>query len=239
MSRILISLATIVLMLVAAGAMFTTMVNNRPGVEERPVEEPSYNVDVFEVEQITFREMLSAFGTAAADREVVLAAQVTGEIVELGPQVRVGRAVSAGEIDSTAEGQSVRVSPDLLARIDARDYQARVEQAEATIASSNTEIQQLEQQKRNLERQARAWQAGSFQPGGRLQENQVAARSRSWFKKRSDSCTAGDAALRRHHYSAGESDLSDSSSDRPPPNREKRVPRQNASGPPMMLSERP
>jgi len=152
-ARFLISVLAIGVMLTTAVALFRMMVRNRPQVAERPVVEPSYNVDVFEVQAISFQEMLSAFGTAQADREVVLAAQVTGEIVELGPQVRVGRAVSAGEIEKSPEGQSQRIDPDLLARIDARDYQARVEQAESTIASSRTEIQQLEQQRENLQRQ--------------------------------------------------------------------------------------
>jgi RND family efflux transporter MFP subunit len=153
MQRALISVVAIAVMLLGAALLTRAMFANRPQVDERDIPEPSYNVDVFAVEPIAFQEMLSAFGTAQADREVVLAAQVTGEIVELSPQVRVGRVVSAGEVSSSGDAASQRLSPDLLLRIDPRDYQARVEQSQSTIASSQTEIDQLRQQSRNLERQ--------------------------------------------------------------------------------------
>jgi RND family efflux transporter MFP subunit len=151
--RVLISIAVVLIMLTSAVWLFGDMLRNRPKVAERPIIEPSYNVDVFEVTPIDFREMLSAFGTAQADREVVLSAQVTGEIVALSPQLRVGRAVSASRIEVADGSPSERISPDLLMRIDPRDYQARVEQSQATIDSSRTEIEQLNQQNVNLARQ--------------------------------------------------------------------------------------
>lgn len=151
--RVLISLTAIAGSLILSIGSYVLLVYNRPRVEARPVEEPSFNVDVFRAEALSFREMLSAFGTAEADREVVLAAQVTGEIIELSPQTRVGRRVSAEDVRTRPDAPSRRVEPDVLMRIDPRDYQERVEQAESTILSSQTEIAQLRQQRSNLERQ--------------------------------------------------------------------------------------
>lgn len=151
--KIIISIAISILLIFTAVSAFETMRRGKPGVEAREIPEVVYNVDVFETGPVSFTELLKAFGTARADREVVLSAQVSGEIIELHPMLRVGRMVSPGRVERSGGGTTQSVDPDVLLRIDPRDYEQRVQQAEASIATIQTEIMELKQQQQNADRQ--------------------------------------------------------------------------------------
>jgi len=87
-------------------------------------------------------EKVSASGKIQPEKEVKLSPEVSGEIIEL--NVVEGQAVKKGEL-------LVRINPDI--------YQSGVEQAQASVAASNSEIEQSKAQfvevekihKRNLE----------------------------------------------------------------------------------------
>ncbi|MCA9038158.1 MAG: efflux RND transporter periplasmic adaptor subunit [Planctomycetaceae bacterium] len=153
MFRVITSFVLILVLLFSAMHFFKTMASGRPEVQQREITETVYNVDAFEVQPVTFTELLTAFGTSVADREVVVAAQVSGEVVEIHPSLKVGQAVSAGAAIGADGGTNQPISGDLLLKIDQRDFQQRVEQTKASIAGIQTEIEQLSQQKMNAERQ--------------------------------------------------------------------------------------
>ena len=155
MPRIVASILLIIVLIVAAMGTFGLMSRNKPQVQATEIEAVAYNVDVFEVSPVSFTELLTGFGTASAEREVVIAAQVNGEVTELHPALKVGHRVSSGRIVSDGNSPSEEINADILLKIDSRDYQQRVEQTESAIANIRTEILQLNQQEQNSRRQLR------------------------------------------------------------------------------------
>ena len=141
---------TIVSVVLAAGALLAGLaafvglasLKQPPAARDKIVK--TYNVEVFSVEPTDLREIISAFGTARADREVIVAAQVAGTIVEVHPRLKVGQAVRAHQ-------ESERLSGDLLVRIDPRTYAERVTQAERRIAEDEAELERVKQEQANNE----------------------------------------------------------------------------------------
>lgn len=126
-----------------------TLLKKPPTLRE-PVER-IYNVEVFKVEALNLREVIWAFGTSQAEREVVLSAQVAGEVLEVHPLLKVGHPVkSARRSDSPSDSE---VSDgDLLVQIDPTSYDARVDQGRAHLAEDQAELKRLEQEEANLDR---------------------------------------------------------------------------------------
>lgn len=121
----------------------------KPPVLRQPVER-TYNVEVFEVQSLDLREMVRGFGTSQPDREVVLSAQVAGEVTLIHPQLKVGQAIHA--MSRTAAGEPDESSGDLLVQIDSTSYQARVDQGRRQLAEDQAEMQRLQQEEINLDR---------------------------------------------------------------------------------------
>ena len=121
----------------------------QPPAEREPIEK-IYNVEVFDVESANLQEIISGFGTARADREVTLAAEVAGSIESVHPRLKVGREVHPQRIRLDNSGRSKTIPADVLLQIDRKTYQQRVEQSQKRIAEATTELQQLEQEKKNL-----------------------------------------------------------------------------------------
>ena len=151
--RIVLSLILILLVLGVSGAIAAKLYRDKPKVEEKSVEVSKLNVDVFEVKLIDFRELLTGFGTVRADREVIIAAEVSGTITEIHPQLKVGSAVHSATIEVSENGPSQSRAADQLLTIDQRDYLEQLEQAESQIAELSTQIDQLKVQKENVARQ--------------------------------------------------------------------------------------
>jgi RND family efflux transporter MFP subunit len=151
--RLIISEVLIVLILGFSVLAYQLLYAQKPTVQEKEAESSRLNVDVYSVESMGFQELLSGFGTVRADREVILAAQVSGEIIDVHPQLEVGYQVTAGKLITTPANPSVQRAADQLLKIDPRDYEQRVEQAANRIAELNTEIAQLKVQKKNVDRQ--------------------------------------------------------------------------------------
>lgn len=116
----------------------------------REVVERTYNVEAFQVESLDLREVIRAFGTSQADREVVISAQVAGEVTAIHPQLRIGLAVHSQNLP--AAGESRDYAGDLLARIDPTTYQARVDQGQTHLAEDRAELKRLVQEEANLDR---------------------------------------------------------------------------------------
>ncbi len=108
----------------------------------------TYNVSVFRVEPATLQRILPAFGTAQADREVVMAVEVAGRVVEVN-DLDVGRAVSAPHLSVAADGTTRREGGSLLLRIDPSTYQERVLQMKKRVAQDDVELRRLAQEHQN------------------------------------------------------------------------------------------
>lgn len=144
--QILISAGLAVLALAAGfGVSHGLTLLKQPPVLREPVERV-YNVEVFDVENLTLREIVRALGTSEAEREVVLSAQVAGEITELHPHLKVGTKVYAVNPEDT------RQPGNLLVRIDPTSYEARVAQGQTQLAEDRAELKRIQQEEENLDR---------------------------------------------------------------------------------------
>lgn len=128
----------------------------KPPVLRQPTER-TYNVDVFQVEALNIREVIRAFGTSQAEREVVVSAQVAGEVAERHPLLKIGQAVRA--LHSGASGATDGYLGDLLVRIDPKSFEAHVEQGRTLLAEDQAELKRIQQEEDNLRRLQKTVQA--------------------------------------------------------------------------------
>ena len=150
--RLIWSEILIIVILTASAGGFAFLSSQKPKVQEKTTSERRLNVDAFHVHPVRFREKLTAYGIARPDREVIVAAQVSGEIVEVHHAFRVGTAVHGPRTIVSADAPSRRLDADILLRIDPRDYQERVQESDSRIREARREIEQLKQQKVNTRR---------------------------------------------------------------------------------------
>lgn len=152
LKRVLISQAVIAGILVVSVVGYTALSAQKPGVESKATDPAPLNIDSYAAESVTFREIITAYGTARPDREVVVAAQVSGEIVSVHPHLEVGLRVVAPHVSVTTEENARSVDGDTLIQIDQRDYINRSHQAKNRVSEASREIEQLHQQQTNGER---------------------------------------------------------------------------------------
>lgn len=150
--RVLISVVLIVLIFGGGISMSLFLAGLREATPLREPEPRRYHVEVFQVEQSRLQELIPAFGTARADRQVVIAAQVAGEIVEVHPRLKTGTFVQAPDVVTSGGGESLRNPGDTLVVIDPRTYVERVVQYEGRIAEARAELGVLDQEEKNLAR---------------------------------------------------------------------------------------
>lgn len=151
-NRVFISLILVVLCLCTgvAGSAYLASLKEQPPV--RTPEPRQYNVDVFVVQPADIQEMISAFGTVQAEKEVILSAQVSGEIVEIYPQLKVGELVHTADVVTSGNGESLQTPGTTLVMIDPRSYTERVIQTEGRISEAKVELSRLDQEEANLQR---------------------------------------------------------------------------------------
>jgi len=152
LKRILISQAVIALILVGSSFGFMALSAQKPEVEKKELEEPILTVDTFSAKPVSYREVLTAWGTAKPKREVVIAAQVSGEIREVHPQLDVGESVSVASRIVSSERATHLHPGDALLQLDERDYVNRVRQTQNRINETTRDIEQLKQQQVNSRR---------------------------------------------------------------------------------------
>jgi RND family efflux transporter MFP subunit len=96
------------------------------GVEEpKPVEQVLPTVQVVPLEREIAPARVWTTGTVEAARQVVIQPEVSGRVVDQAAQLHVGGRFNKG---------------DTLARLDARDYQSAVEQAESQVAQAELNL---------------------------------------------------------------------------------------------------
>jgi RND family efflux transporter MFP subunit len=85
-------------------------------------------------------------------KEVVLSAQVAGEVAETHPQLNVGLSVKSHHSDLEAGEETNRYVGDLLVRIDPSSYEERVAAARHRLAEDQSELRRIEQEETNINR---------------------------------------------------------------------------------------
>jgi len=156
---VLISIVLSVLVLSAGGVSSGYLAGLRQPPPVREPEPRRYNVEVFTVESANVQEIVTAFGTAQANREVTVAAQVAGELVEVHPELKVGVQVHPPTVTTSGTGEITQAPGDELAKIDPRTYAERVTQIQNRLVEARTELERLTQEEKNLDRLLERWTA--------------------------------------------------------------------------------
>jgi len=132
--------------LVAGGLAFVGLAALKKPPAQRPPVVKIYNVDVFPIAATNLPTTIVAHGTAAAEKDVVISAEVAGRVVSLDldgkprtdvsrPEklLKVGQRVSAGEllvqIDPTTYEQKFKQA-ELLVQADTKEYDLTLKQQE-------------------------------------------------------------------------------------------------------------
>ena len=135
--QVIISSILIVVLLGAGGAGAYFLILTAPTPPTRDNEGAALLVRARRLAPQTVVEPIVGYGTARADRHVWVAAQVSGEVIELHPDLHVGTAVEAGE---------------LLVRLDDREYQHRLDRARSLLDADQAQFRYLDVEERNYDR---------------------------------------------------------------------------------------
>jgi RND family efflux transporter MFP subunit len=136
--KIIVSIVLIVLFLGTGIGIALFLIKNRPTPPMVDAARPPLVVTGLAVQPKTVTQIITGFGTARADREARISAQVAGEIVDLPEHLRPGVSVKKGQV---------------LIRIDDREYQEIVLQAHSKLQADQSALKQLDVEEKNLDRQ--------------------------------------------------------------------------------------
>jgi len=152
--KLLITQVLVVVLLLLSCLVYVALYRSRDQAQQADIAIPMLNVDIFQVQEASFQEIIYGFGTVQADREVIVAAQVTGEVIEVNPSLSVGVRVQAQQLVSATSGEGTIDEPgDLLIRIDPEDYIQRQQQALSRIEEAKIELERMSVVKSSIERQ--------------------------------------------------------------------------------------
>jgi multidrug efflux system membrane fusion protein len=112
-----------------SGFAFLASLKSKP--PSRKQQTRVYQVDLYRIQAQPLQQIMTAFGTARSDHQVVLAAQVAGEIVSVHPQLRVGLRIPP---------QQSEAKPVVLLKIDPQAFQQKVIQASRRLDEDQAEL---------------------------------------------------------------------------------------------------
>ncbi|GAB4160573.1 MAG: hypothetical protein Tsb009_37900 [Planctomycetaceae bacterium] len=136
--RLPVSLIAIVAVLVGSAYAFQQLAKLKKEPKQREPVVKVYNVDVFPVQLSDVPEYFPAYGSAKPDREVTIAARVSGEIV-----------TSPETFQKLKVGQRVTAKGPLLYQIDPEKYLESLNQAKFQVAQDDKELAVLKQEREN------------------------------------------------------------------------------------------
>lgn len=118
-------------LIILAGALygFQVLRDSRPDVPQRPARERVWTVETQTVSFSRHQPVMRLYGEIQSGRDVSLRALVSGEIVEIAPNLRIGALVEAG----TA-----------LVRIDPFDYEGQLIEARANLLEAEARSREIE-----------------------------------------------------------------------------------------------
>ena len=129
--QIAISLAVIVVIIAAA----VFMVKTGPRPVMRPPGSSLQKVTAIQATAIRFRPVLNSFGEAMPEKTWSAIAQVGGKIIDINPMLQNGKFLKAG---------------DLIAKIDASEYELAIAKSKADIARLQADMAQMDVKAGNL-----------------------------------------------------------------------------------------
>jgi len=133
--KLIVSLVLSAVALTAAGLTAAWLIAHRPEpIRQSPVERAP-RVQTVVLVPADVRQSLTGFGTARCDQQATLTAEVSAPVAERVDGLRVGASVSAGQ---------------LLVRLDDRQYQQDLAEAEALLSTNQAELAQLAVERANL-----------------------------------------------------------------------------------------
>lgn len=135
--RVLVSTLLIVGILGVAAIIADVMVKSRPVASQTPTIIPPTLVESQVIEAKDVREVFLGYGTARADRSVVVSAEVAGLLVEVAEEIEDGSRIEKG---------------DLLARVDDRTYRNQWERSRSLIADVDAKLARLDVEEENASR---------------------------------------------------------------------------------------
>jgi RND family efflux transporter MFP subunit len=152
--RSVVSVVLVLLVLGIGVAGFGLLAALRKPPDPREFQDLPLNVEVYRVESHPLREYLEAFGTARADREVVVSAEVSGKIVEVFPNLEVGESVNAKPYpkESASDDAPPAIDSDRLVLIEQFGYEKRRDAAEARYREAQTEVDKIKKEIPSIER---------------------------------------------------------------------------------------
>ena len=150
-ARAVISVILMIVCLMFARSVFDRLAGLKLAPPREAPLPPVLRVEVFNAARTPLQHYVSGFGTARADRLVVVSAEVGGRVTEA-LNLRVGRGVQGPTTTVNDIGQSVRHDATLVVRIDPQTYEQRVTQAIALLDQDKIALELLEQEHQtNLE----------------------------------------------------------------------------------------
>jgi len=135
--RIAVSIVLVVSVLAVGLAIGAWLVSTKPLPARRAVVSRPPLVEVLPLAAQDVQQVFVGYGSARADRQATLAAEVAGEIVEIAQGVNDGSPVEQGQP---------------LIRIDDREYLQQLARAQGGLAELDAQLAQLEVEKENLQR---------------------------------------------------------------------------------------
>ena len=150
--------AGMIVILAAAVLVALLLVKARTPLEHVALEMPSRVVEVVRARQIPFRTRVTAYGNVEPSITLNSAAEVSGEISYLHPNLKAGETIPSGT---------------LVVRIDAEDYELSLRQTQEDLKASRSSLDQLEIERkstlRSLELSQKILEVGEAELG-RLRE---------------------------------------------------------------------
>jgi len=138
--RTIVSVGVIGMLLLGSFSGFVFLASLKSEPPSRKEQTRVYQVDLYRVEAQSLQQIMTGFGTARSDHQVVLAAQVAGEIVSVHPQLRVGLRIPP---------QQSEAKPVVLLKIDPQAFQQLVIQASRRLDEDKAELARHAQDARN------------------------------------------------------------------------------------------
>mgnify|MGYP001351689476 CR=1 FL=1 len=135
--RIVVSVALIAVILAIGAGVMQALVGSRPHATQTPTIRPPTLVESHIIDARDVREIFTGYGTARADKSVVVSAEVGGQLVEVPERIEDGVIVDKG---------------DLLARVDDRTYRNQLERAESLLGDVDAKLARLDVENENIGR---------------------------------------------------------------------------------------
>jgi RND family efflux transporter MFP subunit len=135
--QIVISIVLVLALLAGGAGAVALLIRTAPAPPTNSTERPALLVRGLQLQPQTVIEPILGYGTARAHRQAWVAAQVSGELVELSPKLHVGELVEQGQ---------------LLLRIDQREYQHQLDRARGLLDADQAQLDRLTVEERNVDR---------------------------------------------------------------------------------------